>query len=129
MDGTPGSFGAAAAYRHPAPLPPAQSTLQGLLDWISGAKALYQKEGPIAGATNVLTPPLGMAMGATMPGIRMPSAPATYRGFQEGYGSAPGIHLYDLQAPIMKGGRELHPKGSTVSLETLLQHKVPYEGP
>lgn len=45
-----------------------------------------------------------------------PLAPATYLGFQEGFGSVHGFHLFNLTADVTG-----HPTGSTVSDGELLK--------
>ncbi|MDI1248114.1 MAG: hypothetical protein PSV13_04445 [Lacunisphaera sp.] len=45
------------------------------------------------------------------------SAPATFIGIQDGFGSLPEEELYNLRAPVGE-----HPVGSTVSRSTLEKH-------
>jgi hypothetical protein len=51
--------------------------------------------------------------------------PVEYRGFQQGYGDMPGFHLYNLTDDIVdEAGKILHPKGSTISAETLRKYGI-----
>lgn len=125
LQGMPGSFGAAMRARPRIPLPSpetgAPSGLQSLMDFVRQAQAGYENQGPVAGITRSVMPSLATLIATTMPSIQMP---ASYKGFQQGYGTSPGFHMFNLNSPA---GR--HPKGSTVSLETLREHGVPYEPP
>jgi hypothetical protein len=55
----------------------------------------------------------------TSPG-NMPLKPirATYCGFQPGFRHLPGVELYNLQEDLCPA----HPKGSTVSLQTIRKY-------
>jgi len=74
--------------------------------------------GPLPGQGSALKPISGGSGGMTQ-----------YRGWQEGFGQVPGFHMYDLLEDIKdpRTGQVLHPKGSTVSPQTLDKYGIQYD--
>lgn len=74
-----GTFATQARFKTKAPMPPQRNGLQDLMDFVSGAQAQYEKEGPVADVTRAVMPSLGSLLGLTIPsaGKRVPTPAPT----------------------------------------------------
>ena len=100
-----GTFATQARFNTQAPMPPARNTLQDLMDYVSGAQAGYEKNGPVADITRSAMPGLGALLGLTIPsaGKRMPTPAPTGPQASAQLADLLNQHIAKVQALARKG--------------------------